>query len=457
MLPKPQCPEQAIYLSDIVSGFARQACSSTLVGSNQERPRRPSMPPLPWRPLTPTIDALAAGRVACLLGLLALPGLVPCLAAPPAPAAQNGAVTPSAHVPLCEGLHIVTSISQKDGDYESIKTIERLDPKGLRLKYSSERMTQDIFSTDPPKLEQLTVYRQVLAADQSNAKGYLQTFAQVLPEQIPGTTSIGTSTAVLKALNTGSTVEFGYFEVVDAGGPLPAERGTHPNVYDYQVMGKIRRLEPAPVMLPVIVNDVPTTLPAVHAGGTFFSDKSEFWFLDDPANPLTLKFRLGIDAVTPPPDYSDSAPAGPPAKRDRDDLQVTKISYRCSDAPAVNSIEQQLSATGKAEIYDIYFSFNSDQIRDESEPSLKAIADALLHHPEWKLAVNGHTDNVGGDAYNLSLSKRRADAVRTSLASRYHIDPARLNSNGFGASQPQDTNATLEGRAHNRRVELIRR
>ena len=222
-------------------------------------------------------------------------------------------------------------------------------------------------------------------------------------------------------------------------------------------MGKIRRLEATPVLLPVIVNDLPAKLPAIHAGGTFFGDKIELWFLDDPANPLTLKFRLGIDAVTPPPTYSATGgPPSPSPKRDRDDLQVTKISYQCADSPAINSIEQQLSTTGKAEIYDIYFSFNSDQIRDESEPSLKAIAEALSHHPEWKLAVNGHTDNIGGDPYNLGLSKRRADAVTAALASRYHIDAIRLHTNGFGTSQPQDTNATLEGRAHNRRVELIR-
>jgi OOP family OmpA-OmpF porin len=120
-------------------------------------------------------------------------------------------------------------------------------------------------------------------------------------------------------------------------------------------------------------------------------------------------------------------------------------------------IEQQLAATGKAEIYDIYFSFNSDQIREESEPSLKEIAEALMHHPEWKLAVNGHTDTIGGDAYNLTLSKKRAEAVKGALVTRYHLDAPRLTTDGFGASQPQDTNATLEGRAHNRRVELIRR
>jgi outer membrane protein OmpA-like peptidoglycan-associated protein len=354
------------------------------------------------------------------------------------------------HIPLCAGLSIVTAISQKDGDYESIKTIESMSTQSMRLKYSSEHMTQDIFSAEPPKLEKVTLYRQVLSADQAAAIAYLEQFNPILPEQVAGTTSIGTSMKILEALKAQAQVPFGFFSPMSGQARIPADHSTHPNVYDFQMMSSIHRIERAPVMLPVIVNDAPALLPAIHAAGTFFGDKAEFYFLDDPANPLTLKFRFGIDAVT----VND---AGKAAKRDRDDLEVIKIAYNCSDAPASNAIEQQLSTTGKAEVYDIYFSFNSDQIRDESEPGLSEIAAALAHHSDWKLAVNGHTDNVGADPYNLALSKKRADAVKIALVSRYHVDASRLSSDGFGASQPQDTNATLEGRAHNRRVELIRR
>ena len=357
------------------------------------------------------------------------------------------------HVPLCAGLRIVTAISQKDGDYESIKTIESVAADSQRLKYSSEHMTQDIFSTDPPKLEKLTIYRKIYLSDQLNSQVYAQVFSAVMPEAIPGTTAIGASARILKALKSQSQVDFGFFQAISIpSGTVPANHDTHPNVYDFQMMGKLRRVETAPVMLPVIVNEVSSVLPAVHATGTYFGDKTEFYFLDDPDNPLTLKFRYGIDAVG-----ANDPATGKPAKRDRDDLLVTKISFECADTPSVNVIEQQLSTTGKAEVYDIYFSFNSDQIRDESEPSLKQIAEALTHHADWKLGVNGHTDSIGGDAYNLNLSKRRADAVKGALVSRYHIEAGRLSTEGFGASQPQDTNATLEGRAHNRRVELIKR
>jgi OOP family OmpA-OmpF porin len=119
-------------------------------------------------------------------------------------------------------------------------------------------------------------------------------------------------------------------------------------------------------------------------------------------------------------------------------------------------MEQAPANTGQVEVYDIYFSYNSAQIRQESEPRLKEIAAVLNKHPEWKLSVNGHTDSIANDSYNLELSGRRAAAVKNELVERYAIDAARLVTAGFGESQPKDTNDTLEGRARNRRVELVR-
>jgi OOP family OmpA-OmpF porin len=75
-------------------------------------------------------------------------------------------------------------------------------------------------------------------------------------------------------------------------------------------------------------------------------------------------------------------------------------------------------------------------------------------HPDWKLNVAGHTDNVGGDAFNLDLSKKRSAAVKEALVSQYRISADRLITAGYGASSPVETNETLEGRARNRRVEL---
>ena len=80
----------------------------------------------------------------------------------------------------------------------------------------------------------------------------------------------------------------------------------------------------------------------------------------------------------------------------------------------------------------------------------------LRKNPTWSLAVEGHTDSIGGAASNLELSKRRSAAVKQALTERYRIDRNRLQTNGYGygESRPKDTNDTFEGRARNRRVEL---
>jgi outer membrane protein OmpA-like peptidoglycan-associated protein len=371
--------------------------------------------------------------------------------------------TPSsspAHIPLCTGLTIVTAISQREGDYESIKTIESVNDREVRLKYSAERMVADDLSDEPPKLTKWTLYRKMRVEDLANANLYEQQFSDLLPELIPETTAIGTSTAVLNALRTKGEAEIGFFIAFSGEPTLEGSRNMWPNIYANGMIATIKRIEPTPVMLPILVNNVRVELPAIHAGGEFDGDQTDFYFLDDPLNPITLKFRYGIDAVKIDDEKRDKTPGGKKT-RDRDDLQVTKISYRCGEiqqsATNGNSdLEKTLAATGTAEVYDIYFTFNSDQIREESEPRLKDIADVLTKHADWKISVDGHTDSIGSAASNLDLSRRRAAAVKDALVRRYHIDAGRLTTAGYGASRPKDTNDTLEGRAHNRRVELSR-
>jgi len=108
-------------------------------------------------------------------------------------------------------------------------------------------------------------------------------------------------------------------------------------------------------------------------------------------------------------------------------------------------MEQALQTVGKIDIYGIYFDFASDRIKPESEPVLREIGKVMSDNPSWTLRVSGHTDNVGGDAYNLDLSKRRAASVKQALVTRYRVAPARLETSGYGASSPKATNKTLEG------------
>jgi outer membrane protein OmpA-like peptidoglycan-associated protein len=119
-------------------------------------------------------------------------------------------------------------------------------------------------------------------------------------------------------------------------------------------------------------------------------------------------------------------------------------------------MQDSLAAHRKVLVYGIYFDFAKANIKKESDPVLREIADLMQKNPTWTLAINGYTDSIGGDAYNLDLSRRRAAAVKDTLVSGYRIEAKRLATAGFGAASPVDSNSTLEGRARNRRVELVR-
>ena len=131
-----------------------------------------------------------------------------------------------------------------------------------------------------------------------------------------------------------------------------------------------------------------------------------------------------------------------------------KISF--PNTASTKRIERALTESGRVDVYGIYFEFASATLTPESEPVLREIADVMRRNRTWSLNVEGHTDNVGGDAPNLDLSLRRANAVKDALVSRHRIAASRLETSGFGARRPKDTNATVEGRARNRRVELVR-
>lgn len=115
-----------------------------------------------------------------------------------------------------------------------------------------------------------------------------------------------------------------------------------------------------------------------------------------------------------------------------------------------------LTAAGRVATHGILFDTGSDQIRPESAPTLKQIGDMLAAHPDLKLTIEGHTDNVGAAAANQSLSDRRAASVKQVLITSYAADGSRLQTKGYGASKPVAPNTTAEGRQINRRVELVK-
>ena len=358
-------------------------------------------------------------------------------------------------IALRTGLSIVTAVHDRDGDYESIKTFESQDAKSLRIKYSSESaLTDDLLDpesqyikyrphpTDAGRvIRTTTVFRNVLRADLQSADHYLRVFAPppAVAETVPGTTAVGTSAGVLKAFKTQGSAEFTTYLTAFDTAPITSADSTEGNMMDPRFRGTLSRVEKGDVGVPVIVNGTLVKLPAIHVKGQLVDVDAEFWFLDDADNPLTLRFTF-----------------------DKERLDVIRINFP-GDAPMMagaeapaSGIEQALSKTGRADIYGIYFGFNSDVIRPESEPVLKEIAALMSKHADWMLDVDGHTDNIGGAAFNQELSTRRSAAVKKALVERYQVAPARLATAGYGLSRPKATNETLEGRALNRRVELVK-
>jgi outer membrane protein OmpA-like peptidoglycan-associated protein len=328
-------------------------------------------------------------------------------------------------IPLCPGLTIVTAVNDKDGDYESIKTIQSIDDHEVVLRYSSERKENGV-------VNKVKVQRRILLDDLQRSNLYLIHFHNRAAMTIPGTTAIGTSTAVLRALEQKGSAQLGLFDGTYSASPV--DPAIHPNIYDYEEVEPITRVGTGVVSLPMLVNDAPAALPAIEATGDYAGDKADFLFLDDESNPIALRYRIGRDA-----------------------LDVVKIAYACDPrGTVVSRLERALLETGRADVYSIYFSFNSDEIREESDSTLREIGGIMHRHPDWKLAINGHTDNIGGDEYNLDLSRRRAAAVREALVRRDGIAGGRLTTAGYGKRNPKGTNDTLEGRARNRRVELVR-
>ncbi|MGH7630728.1 MAG: OmpA family protein [Gemmatimonadales bacterium] len=121
-----------------------------------------------------------------------------------------------------------------------------------------------------------------------------------------------------------------------------------------------------------------------------------------------------------------------------------------------DAMARDVTATGHVALYGIYFDTDKTDLKPESAPTLAEIAKFLEQEPTLTLYVVGHTDNVGGYQYNMGLSERRAAAVVKELTGKYGVRPARLKPAGAGPIAPVAPNDSEEGRAKNRRVELVK-
>jgi outer membrane protein OmpA-like peptidoglycan-associated protein len=411
-----------------------------------------TMPVVPSGSLADRLKAVQTGNEA---GAATLPDWKPMSAA-------DADATPA--IVLAPGLIIVTAVNDdRYGDLESMKKIDRVDLKAVHLQYSATIPPQDSpgqpggAKGDPIKQ---ACGRLIDAADLKTSHRYSERFCRVPEEHFPDTTAVSISTEVLTQLRAGQEVSFQYAlsnafralanmgRILTGPGALFVNSKTDPNM----MACILHRVEAGDLAAPVLLNDQPAVLPALHAACTTAEGEEHFYFLDKPANPITLAFQ--------------GANLG-------GRLQVIKIQQASPEAirrlsagggggnPAGaggqhTALEQSLQDKKPVAIYGIYFDFDSATMRAESETVLAQISIVLHDHPDWKLRVAGHTDNIGTAEFNLDLSKRRAAAVKDALTSRFGIAAERLTTEGYGATRPIDTNSTLAGRARNRRVELQR-
>ncbi len=140
----------------------------------------------------------------------------------------------------------------------------------------------------------------------------------------------------------------------------------------------------------------------------------------------------------------------------RDDEKNAVYVTRIRVAESNKDIYDELSEKGRWTTQGILFESGKSDLKPESTPTLKAIAAALKGHSDLKVEIQGHTDNVGAAASNLTLSQARAEAVKAALTSDYGVTADQLTAKGYGDTKPVAKNATPEGRANNRRVEIVK-
>ena len=363
------------------------------------------------------------------------------------------AQAPRTTVPLVTGLAVVASVREPAGDYESVRRVTAISSDSVAFTITADRPGEN--GEEPTQIQ---ASRTVLLADLKTARTLKPRISSGwdAEEIYPGTTTSQLSTAGLTELRATGHTALTFIDdgtggmsastaallenIVAAGGSVSGDsvkknlaRAVAMGGAAFTVAGTMTSVEPGIVPVSVLVNNAVVALPARHIRGKLTGDDgdrdADMYVLDDPANPLLLQFRVGEDLMT-----------------------VVRIDW--PDASTVTNMESALAARKPVDVYGIYFAYNSAEIRPQSDSTLDAIAAMIKRDPTWKLTVTGHTD-VGGDASNLALSQRRSASVKAALVSR-GIAADRLATGGSGASAPKATNATLAGRAQNRRVELSR-
>jgi len=385
----------------------------------------------------------------------------------PAPAAD-----PAGPIALTPGLSFTSTTeaglqssagSLASADTETVYQVTELTADTVKFRFVVSGGTDEAAGDLLAKVKKRTFDRYVKRSDLQSATRLTVLFSSDDPTMLPGQTFAGTSAAVVSALNSAGQVAFvlgvnepeaGLGMLAPAGNAMQgnnksgapamiagfmASLGTARHYY----RGTLSRVGNGSEPFSVLLNGARTAVPALHVKGDMtFNEKQiapELWWLDDPSNPITLKWSITTGGATT---YE----------------VVTRIDTPPKGAgPQDNPLESLAGKRCRAELSGVYFTTGSAVVLDASMPALSRFAAVLAQHPDWKVVIEGHTDNIGSAEYNLDLSSRRAQAVRDVLITQLHVSSTQLEAKGYGLTRPVEPNATVQGRAHNRRVEVARK
>jgi outer membrane protein OmpA-like peptidoglycan-associated protein len=342
-------------------------------------------------------------------------------------------------VPLVTGLVLGSVLHSPLSEREDVLEVRSADATGVHYAWHERTITREGDTT--------TGFRKrlVRASDLAGAPRFDDTFGADEVDR-PGFTALTLSSAVYRQLENAGTAPFSMIVTRPVEGRPGATPAALAGLFAGQRVkykGSLTKVSPAPERFPLLVSGRRTAVPALHLHGTFLDGlrrtEWELWVLADSAHPLLLKSVLGDDVFQM---VRADLPNDPPAK---DGVPVE-----------LELLKKELDETCRLELPGVYFAFGTAAIDPISDRALAEVAHALVSHPDWKFTVEGHTDSIGAAAANQVLSRRRAEAVRARLAERHGVDTRAWGAVGYGAGRPRESNATIEGRARNRRVELVR-
>jgi outer membrane protein OmpA-like peptidoglycan-associated protein len=333
-------------------------------------------------------------------------------------------------IPLARSLTLVQTLHEGAVERESVVRIADVSATGVRYEWSFLEVSAG-GDTSRGNHE-----RFVRAADLDTAPRLHQIYARSDTLEHPGYTAFTVSRAVFDRIGTAGSSPFSLLGIAESavGGLASLGLGGGPSLVRWR--GTLTRVGSGPVPFPLLVDGRRVNVPALHLEGKFTargeSWTPQLWVLARRDHPLILKLE-------------DS----------RRVFQTVRADLDAGTPARARVVEGALERSCRVEVPGIYFESASAVLDPASNATIAALARMLARHADWTVTIEGHTDSIGTSAANLALSERRANAVRARLTSG-GVAAARLRAVGYGQTKPRESNSTIEGRARNRRVELLR-